>query len=115
MLPNAVGGSGSEDQWRNEFRAGGLAVKEPPITGVDSVEVGIDRVYGAHARNEILVFEDLDGYLEQKLTYSREVDENGNPTEKIEDKDTFHFMDAERYILSELRRAESGKATVYSF
>jgi len=112
MIPNCVGGSKSEDQWRNEFRSGGLPVKEPPIS---DVEVGIDRVYGAHARGEILVFDDLEGYLEQKLTYSRELDEQGEPTEKIEDKETFHYLDAERYIMAELRAAESGKATVYSF
>jgi hypothetical protein len=112
MVPTCVGGSRSEGQWRNEFRSGGLPVMEPPIS---DVEVGIDRVYGAHARGEIFAFEDLAGYLEEKLTYSRPLDENGEPTEGIEDKETFHFMDAERYIVSHLRNPESAKATVYSF
>lgn len=103
MIPTCVGGSKSEGQWRNEFRSGGLPVQEPPIS---DVEVGIDRVYGAHARGEIFVFDDLAGYLEEKLTYSRELDEQGEPTEKIEDKETFHFMDAERYILAHLRGSE---------
>jgi len=101
MIPRCVGGSHSEDQWRNEFKHGGLPVGEPDIK---DVEVGIDRVYGAHARNEILVFDDLTGYLEEKLTYSRELDDAGEPTEKIEDKETFHFMDAERYIIGWLRK-----------
>lgn len=100
MVPTCVGGSKSEGQWRNEFRAGGLPVREPPIS---DVEVGIDRVYGAHKRGEILVFDDLEGYLEEKLTYSRKLDERGEPTEEIEDKETFHHMDAERYIISHLR------------
>lgn len=100
MRPIAAGGAKSEDQWREEFAAAGLAVKEPPIS---DVEVGIDRVYGCHSRGEIIVFEDLAGYLEEKLTYSRELDEAGEPTEKIEDKNTFHFMDAERYIIALLR------------
>jgi hypothetical protein len=82
MVPTCVGGAKSEGQWRKEFRAGGLPVKEPRISGV---EVGIDRVYGAHKRGEIRVFDDLTGYLEQKMTYSRELDEHGEPTEKIED------------------------------
>jgi hypothetical protein len=101
MIPRCVGGSHSEDQWRSEFRAGGLPVGEPDIK---DVEVGIDRVYGAHSRSEILVFNDLDGYLEEKMTYSRELDANGECTEKIEDKETFHFMDAERYIVGWLKR-----------
>ena len=57
-------------------------------------------MYGAHARSEIFVFDDLSGYLEEKLTYSRKVDERGEPTEEIEDKSSFHHMDAERYVVS---------------
>lgn len=100
MIPRCVGGSHSEGQWRSEFAAGGLPVMEPDIK---DVEVGIDRVYGAHKRGEIIVFDDLSGYLEEKLTYARELDANGEPTEKIEDKQTYHFMDAERYVVGWLR------------
>lgn len=104
MIPVCVGGSKSEEEWRREFRMyGGLPVQEPPIK---EVEVGIDRVYGAHARNEIFVFDDIEGYLEEKMTYARVLNENGQPTEKIEDKETFHRMDAERYIISHLRGSE---------
>lgn len=95
----AAGGSGSEDQWRREFRSAGLSLKGPQV---DAVEVGIDRVYGFHAREELKVFSTCRGYLEQKQTYSRKLDDEGNPTEQIEDKHSFHFMDAERYILSHL-------------
>jgi hypothetical protein len=100
MVPTCVGGSRSEGQWRQEFAAAGLPVQEPLIS---DVEVGIDRVYAAHAENQIIVFDVLAGYLEQKSTYSREVDENGDPTEKIEDKDSYHYLDAERYIVGWLR------------
>lgn len=100
--PAAVGGAKSEQQWRNEFAQAGLAVQEPPIS---DVEVGIDRVYGCHARNEIIVFDDLAQYLDEKMSYSRELDEMGEPTEKIEDKNEYHLMDAERYAISLLRNA----------
>lgn len=96
------GGAKSEGQWRLEFRSGGLPLKPPAVT---DIEVGINRVYGFHAREELIVFDDLDGYLEEKQTYSRKLDDAGEPTEKIEDKNTFHFMDAERYILSALAPA----------
>lgn len=101
MVPICFGGSHSEGQWRMEFRAAGLPVREPDIK---DVEIGINRVYGAHRANGIFVFDDLDGYLEQKLSYSRELDDNGEPTEDIEDKETYHFMDAERYIVGWLMR-----------
>ncbi len=96
MIPYTVGGSKSEGQWRDEFAAGGLAVRPPVIS---DVEVGIDRVYGAHKRGEIVVFDDMGGYLDEKGRYSRKLDQNGKPTEEIEDKDEFHHMDAERYII----------------
>lgn len=101
-LPDVCcGGARSEGQWRSEFAAAGLAVREPCVS---EVEVGIDRVYGAHKRGEILVFEDCAGYLEEKLTYSRKLNDAGEPTEDIEDKSTYHHMDAERYIVSWLKR-----------
>jgi hypothetical protein len=100
MLPLAVGGSHSEGEWRREFANAGLPVMELLIR---EVEVGIDRVYGAHKRNEILVFDDLDDYLDEKLTYSREVDAAGEPTEKIDDPHAYHLMDAERYVVGWLR------------
>ena len=100
VVPQAFGGSGSEQQWRNEWASAGLPIYEPVITGTNSVEIGIDRVYGAHAAGRILVMPTLTRYLEQKNTYSRKVDAAGEPTEEIEDKSTFHFMDAERYLVS---------------
>lgn len=100
-LPLAVGGAPSEGQWRREFRAGGLPVRKPTVK---DVELGIDRVYGAHKQDKIFAFDDLDDYLEEKLTYSRELDDNGEPTTKIQDKNEFHHMDAERYIISFLMR-----------
>lgn len=98
-LPYAVGGAPSEDEWRDKFRGAGLPIARPTIT---DVEVGISAVYAAHAQGKTLVFDSLEEYLEQKMTYSREVDVNGEPTDKIEDKATFHILDTERYILSQL-------------
>lgn len=109
-IPICVGGSKSEGQWRSEFRAGGLPVK-PPV--VREVEVGIDRVYGCHKRGEIIVFDDLDGYLEQKQVYGRKLNEAGEPTEEIEDKSDFHFMDAERYIVGWLKRPNQREAQAH--
>ena len=99
----AAGGSKSEDQWRDEFAQAGLGLDAPDFA---DVEVGIDRVYGFHAREEVKVFSDCEGYLEEKATYRRKLDALDQPTPEIQDKSSFHYMDAERYILSKLATPE---------
>lgn len=95
-VPVAVGGAASESQWRDEFAAAGLPVLPP---AVKDVEVGINRVYAAHRRDLIFVFRGCKGYLDQKGTYSRKVNDRGEPTEEIENKSDYHLLDAERYII----------------
>lgn len=95
-IPTTVGGSHSEGQWRDEFRAAGLPVREP---AVKDVEVGIDRVYGRIKRHEFYVFSDLTGLLDELGSYSRVLDDFGEPTEEIDGKETYHHLDAVRYII----------------
>jgi hypothetical protein len=104
QLPNCVGGSKSEGQWRDEFRAAGLPVQEPPIR---DVELGLTRVYGVHAPRRIKVFDTCTGYLDQIRSYARKLDATGQPTEEIDAKATFHYMDAERYIIGTLADQET--------
>lgn len=103
MVPFCVGGSRSEGQWRREFRMGGLPVNAPDIS---EVGIGIDRVYGAFKRDGLFIFDDLAGCRQQLTTYSRKLDANGEPTEEIEDKAKFHYLDAKRYIIGRIRRGE---------
>jgi len=93
-----AGGSHQEDEIRQGYTAHGWPIQEPKI---GNVEAQIDKVYGLHKLNKIFVFDDLLNYLDEKTSYSRELDENYNPTEKIQDKERYHLMDAERYILSD--------------
>ena len=66
-----AGGSNSEGQWRREFaakgtvngvRVAGIPIHGPAKPEVHSIEVGINRVYAAFALNQILVFDDLQGF-----------------------------------------------------
>ena len=65
------------------------------------MEVGINAVYGWHRRNSLFVFDDMYRYLDEKMTYSRKLDDKFEPTEEILDKSSFHLMDAERYIIGD--------------
>lgn len=96
-----VGGAKSEGQWRNEFRAAGMPVKEPEIS---DVWLGINRVYGAMKQNRLMVFDTCQGVLGQIGTYSRPMDKRtGEPIpDQIMHKETYHFLDALRYVMTRL-------------
>jgi hypothetical protein len=111
-IPICAGGSKSEGQWRTEFKGGGtvngkriagLPIHAPPVRIGDRnsiVESGILRVWQAFATNQIVIFDDLHGLLDELGTYSRELDDTGEPTEKIQEKESFHRLDAVRYVIS---------------
>lgn len=89
-------GAKSEIYHREDWQAAGAS----PVLGPDTndVEEGIDRVTLLLKQFRLFIFDDLHGLLEEMVTYSREVDEEGNATEKIRDKSTFHLLDALRYL-----------------
>lgn len=108
-LPSVcVGGSRSEDEWRIDFADVGLPIDAPPIK---LVEVGIDRVYemlgGERSVKPPLpirlkVLASCEDFIDEIESYSRELDDNDEPTEKIENKEQYHLLDALRYIVSRI-------------
>jgi hypothetical protein len=104
MLPSFVGGSKSERQWRNEFGASGLPIREPRVA---DVEVGIQRGYSLFKQVRMFVLDNCVDFIGDIQAYSRKLDDLGNPTEDIADKSTWHRMDAYRYMcipLADVRR-----------
>lgn len=95
----AASGLPSERQWRREFSEKGWHLQECPIT---DVELGIDRVWALHQQDKLVYFKTLKLTIAQKEEYRRKLDESQQPTEVIDDKAKFHFMDAERYIQASL-------------
>jgi hypothetical protein len=91
-----VGGSSSEKQFRMDWAADGLLVLEPAIS---DVEAGIDRVIELFKSKCLFVFENCRGLRDELGTYSREMGDDGQPTEKIKNKQDFHRLDALRYVV----------------
>ena len=60
-------------------------------------------MYAWHKTNRLYIVDDLFDYLAEKLSYSRELDDFYNPTDKIKDKSRYHLMDGERYLLSDFQ------------
>lgn len=104
------GGSASEDQWRREFGQWGLFVMQPVI---GDLEVGIDRVNLTHKQDGIIYFQNLTGIIQEKETYKRKKNpETGLPTTEIKNKGQYHYLDAERYIISNIRPLGINKVKV---
>jgi hypothetical protein len=92
----AWGGSKSETQQRMDWKAAGLPLGEPKVA---DVEAGINRVIALLKEQRLFVFDNCTGIIDEFGTYSRELDANGQATEKIKDKATFHRLDALRYVV----------------
>ncbi len=98
-----VGGAHGDIGWRDSFSLAGWVIIEPNSSVMHPgkiVELQIDMVYALHKLNKILVFEDLFDYLDEKLTFSRELNDRYEPTDKIENESEFHYMACERYLMS---------------
>ncbi len=93
-----IGGAKSETQFRADWRVQGIPMQEPIVSDVES---GIDRVIEMWKTARLFVFDNDSnrGLIDEIGTYSRVVDEMGEPTEKIKDKEKYHRLDALRYII----------------
>lgn len=99
--PVFVGGARSENDWRLRFRAAGVPVQEPPVF---DVEVQIDSLHALIANDRLLVMDDLTGLLDELASYSRVVDDRGEPTAEIDSDQLYHYLAALRYLAAYLAR-----------
>jgi hypothetical protein len=104
-----MGGAPSEDQPRRDFKSAGVPIARPPVS---DVEAGIDRVTALIKSRRLIVFRSCRGVLDELGTYSRELDDTGQPTEKIKDKETFHRLDALRYVACGLTQTVRAATTM---
>jgi hypothetical protein len=110
-IERAVGGAQSEAQWRTEFGAHGMYVEEPPIKDVD---LGIQRVYSQFKQDNVIIFNDLSEFLDEIGRYRRKRDSSGQVLDDIENKETFHILDAVRYIVGTIRPGVPLRAKIIS-
>jgi len=99
-----IGGSTSELQVRLDWQHEGVNLRAPPLK---DVEAQIDRVTQLLRERRLYFFTTCVGILDEINTYSREVNELGEPTLRIRDKESYHRLDALRYIVSGVTRGDS--------
>jgi hypothetical protein len=98
--PAAWGGAKSESQSRMDYTSVGYPIMEPPLSVVFD---GIAAVYGLIKRGLLIVFDDLNKLIADIEDYSYELDDEGEPIDwKIQAKETWHRLDALRYLCSAL-------------
>jgi hypothetical protein len=95
-------GAKSEEQFRLDWQAAGVNANEPPIS---DVEAGIDRVISLLRQHRLFFCEDdgnngMNRLLDEIATYSRVLDDNGEATSKIKNKEQYHLLDALRYAIA---------------
>lgn len=94
--PLCAGGNVTGEQgWRGWFTVEGLSVAAPLIT---SVEPAIAHVYGLVKSRRLVVLASCTRLLWEFANYSRELDDEGERTEKIDKKSRYHLLDALRSI-----------------
>lgn len=96
-----VGGSHQEEEIRQAYDAHGWPISEPPEMN-RRVETQIAKVFAWHKLNRLMVFKDLLGYLDEKQSFSRKLDDRYRPTDEIEDEARYHIIAAERYVIADL-------------
>ena len=70
-----------------------------------------ERVYRQFKTGRLTVFSSCEKLIGEIESYQREVDDRGEPTDRIKDKERFHRLDALRYIVSLLRRSAEPEIT----
>lgn len=94
----AVGGSNSEDRWRNEFRDAGMVVSKPKVTGQDSHSVGVNIIHYLFASGKLKISRYQQELIDEITSMRYRIDTEGRITDVIEDRNKFHRFDALRYL-----------------
>lgn len=105
-----IGGGPSERAWRLEFQAAGIPLVEP-IVG--DVWVGIDRVYQLLREDRLKIHDCCTELISEIGSYRRKTDKDGKTTDKIEDKEEYHLLDALRYPVVSLTQPYEREEIVY--
>jgi len=91
------GGSPSETQMRNDWKAAGLEIPDPKIS---DVELGISNVIQCMQEGRLKISRSCSGILHEIGTYRRKSNAEGTISDSITDKNMYHRLDALRYVVN---------------
>jgi len=97
VLQRSGGNWTTEEEIRQAYTGQGWHISKPKWK---DPQQQYEHVYALHALHKIKVFRDLRRYIDQKTTFSYELDDSYQPTDKYDDEASMHLLASERYILS---------------
>jgi len=106
-IRRAWGGVASEGKWRSDFRRAGLVVS---YSGTDDKELKIKWLDGSFLVERVRVFDTCEALRGEIEEYQRELDDDGEVTEKILDPHKFHRLDALIELNAGVFPGEQGKS-----
>lgn len=96
-----VGGNHQEQNIREAYTLAGWPLAEPVFS--NDRKARFARVNSLHAHNRVYYFSDLHEIIDEKTSFSYEIDRDEAMTEKIHNEAQYHLMSAESYSLSEIQ------------
>lgn len=97
VIQRSGGNWNSEDEIRQAYTAQGWHISKPKWK---SPQQRYELVYAMNALHKVKVFRDLRNYIDQKTTFSYELDDRYLPTDNYEDENEQHLLAAESCCLS---------------
>lgn len=96
---HAFGGSNSEDEWRKRWRADGMYIRKPSVTGPGSVSVRISTLYQLFREKKLKVFSTCQPLIDEILAMTYKLDGDDHILDVVEDQNIFHRQDALGYAM----------------
>lgn len=95
MLRTVCGGAKAEIYFREDYRAAGVDVIEPPFK---EVSAGIDTITAMLKTHQLYIFNNQTRIIKEFEEYAYKLDAAGEITPIIENKEMYHGLDSCRYI-----------------
>ena len=104
-------GQPAERQARLDWQAAGIPAESPPFA---DLWVGINRVYSMLKSGDMVIHDNCEGLLSEIGSYQREKDKRtGELTDRIVAKETWHELDALRYLVADVTEPYAREEVVY--
>lgn len=95
----AFGGAKSEQEWRDRWSDAGVYIAEPSVTGPNSFDIGLTILYRLIDDGKLVIFNTEQELINEIVSYRWKMTSDNKVLDMVEDKSTYHRLDALRYVM----------------